>query len=533
MSPDDRRARGGRLLRFLGRPIRVAYLAGVVVFLLCVAEFYHRHTGVTSLISIGDLLDGSKVSALRATPHHVYERTPGYDGAYYVQLALHPTLDNPELLKAIDNLPYRAKRILFCWAAWALGLGQPAWIVQAHALLNVACWLVLAVVLLRWFPPDSVQNLVRWGAILFSHGLCMSVRHSLVDGPSLLLVALALRWLEQGRRGAGAATLALAGLGKETSLLATAGLDFDWRAPRTWGRTALTVLAVALPLAAWMAYVRLKFGPAEDPGMGNFTYPLAGYWERVSLAWREAFGPEEGGIYGATLATILALAVQALFFLLRWRPAERWWRVGVAFAGMMLFLSTPVWEGYPGASTRVLLPMTLAFNVLVPRTGRWLPVLLAGNLTVAASVFEFSPPHEFYDLRGDRALRQGVRVVPGTGWNGPERHLKERWRWTTGDAELTFVNENAGPVRVALRGKVSAVTAARQLRVAHDGRLLWGETVVHDPRTIQFGLVLPPGETVLSLATDRPGEKVGTDPRDLAIRVANLVVFVSPPGNSR
>jgi hypothetical protein len=533
MSAEERRVRGGVLLRLMGSPLRVAYLAAVVVFLGCIAHFYHRHTGFSSLISIGDLLSSTKVTALRESPHHVYESTPGYDGAYYVQLALYPTLDNPELLKAIDNLPYRAKRILFCWAAWALGLGQPAWIIQAHALLNVLCWLALAVVLLRWFPPTNAQNLLRWTAILFSHGVCMSVRHSLVDGPSLLLVALGLRWLEDGRRGAGAATLALAGLGKETSLLATSGLDFDWRAPRTWARTALTVALVALPLAAWMTYVRVKFGPAEDPGLGNFTYPLAGYWERLSLAWREARGPEEGAIYWATFATVGALAVQALFFVLRWRPAERWWRVGAAFAGMMLFLSTPVWEGYPGASTRVLLPMTLAFNVLVPRTGRWLPILLAGNLTVAASVFEFSPPHEFHDVRGDATLRHSVRVVPSAGWHGPERHLKDRWRWTSGDAELKIANDTGQPVRIAVRAKVSAVTESRQLRVMEGERMLWGDTVVSVPKELRFGIVLPPGETILRFVNDRPGEKVGTDPRDLAIRVANVELFVSPPGSSR
>jgi hypothetical protein len=282
-----------------------------------------------------------------------------------------------------------------------------------------------------------------------------------------------------------------------------------------------------------MTYVRLKFGPAEDPGLGNFTYPLAGYWERVSQAWREPPPPPPAEIYYATLVTVLALAVQALFFALRWRPAERWWRVGAAFALMMGFLSTPVWEGYPGASTRVLLPMTLAFNVLVPRTGRWLPVLLAGNLTVAASVFEFSPPHEFYTVRGDATLRNAVRVVPSQGWHGPERHLKERWRWSSGDAELTLRNETGQSVRIAVRGKASAVTGPRQLRVLEGEKLLWGDTVVSDPKTLRFGLVLPPGGTVLRFVNDRPGEKVGTDPRDLAIRVANLEIFVSPPGASR
>ena len=122
--------RGGFLRRFLPARVRLAYLAAVALFVGCVAQFFHRDTGFTSLISIGDQLSESQVTALRNVPHYVYEKSPGYDGAYYVQLALYPNLDNPELKKAIDNLPYRARRILFSWVAWALGLGQPAWIVQ-------------------------------------------------------------------------------------------------------------------------------------------------------------------------------------------------------------------------------------------------------------------------------------------------------------------------------------------------------------------------------------------------------------------
>ena len=95
-----------RAFRF--RP-RVLIFAGVALFLGAVTRFHQPGTGFSSLLSIGDILNDSKVAALRQVPHHIYEGSAGYDGAYYVQLALHPALDNPELTKAIDNLPYRAR----------------------------------------------------------------------------------------------------------------------------------------------------------------------------------------------------------------------------------------------------------------------------------------------------------------------------------------------------------------------------------------------------------------------------------------
>ncbi len=521
---------GGFLLRFLPARVRLAYLAAVALFVGCVAQFFHRDTGFTSLISIGDQLSESQVTALRNVPHYVYEKSPGYDGAYYVQLALHPTLDNPELKKAIDNLPYRARRILFSWVAWALGLGQPAWIVQAHAVLNVLCWLALGWVLLRWFPATGWENFARWAAVMFSHGVCMSVRHSLVDAPSLLFVALALRWLEDGRSRAGGVALALAGLGKETSLLATAGTNLDVRAPRTWLRTAGTVALIALPLVLWMGFVRWKFGPAEDPGLGNFTLPFAGYWEKLRACVRDVATRDAGALHWATLGAAVALLVQALFFATRWRPSERWWRVGAAFALMMVFLATPVWEGYPGAATRVLLPMTLAFNILVPRGVRWLPVLIVGNLTVAASVFEFSPPHDFYTVRGDATASAAVHVATGKDWHGPERHLDQHWRWSPGRSELRLTNSSTQPVRVVLIARASSANEPRQLVVSEGKKLLWSETVGSAPTVMRLGFELSPGATVLTFAADRAGDRVGTDPRPLAFRVMNLEIVVTPTG---
>ena len=518
--------RRGTILRWFRSPVRVAYLGCVALFLWCVGQFHQGETGFSSLISIGDKFRATQATALKRVPHYLYEGSPGYDGAYYVQLALHPTLDHPELDKAIDNVPYRSRRILFSWVAWLFGLGQPAWIVQAFALLNVAAWVGLAWALLRWFPAGDWGAFLRWFAVMFSHGACMSVRHSLVDVPALFLIVLALRWVEQGRRIAGPAALALAGLGRETSLLAVTGLDFDPRSPRTWGRAAFLGAVIALPLLAWMLWLRLKFGPAADPGMGNFTWPVAGFFEKARDAWRAARSPDTTPLHWATVIVVIALATQWLFFALRWRPAERWWRLGATYALLMTFLATPVWEGFPGASTRVLLPMTLAFNILVPRGVRWLPVLLVGNLTVAASVFEYSPPAEFFRVRGDRAA---LRVVPASGWHGPERHFSDHWRWTTGRSELQLVNRGTQPLAVTLRGEAASASDARNISVSHGERSLW--SAVLDARTVkgfEFGLTLPPGETTLVFATDQPAHKIGTDPRDLAFMISNLEIVVGP-----
>jgi hypothetical protein len=233
-------------------------------------------------------------------------------------------------------------------------------------------------------------------------------------------------------------------------------------------------------------------------------------------------------LHWATLAAVIALVAQWLFFVVRWRPAERFWRVGFVFAGLMTFLSTPVWEGYPGAATRVLLPLTLAFNVLLPRGRRWLPWFVIGNLTVAASVFEFSPPQDFYRVRGDAA--GAVQLSAKRGWYGAERHLDRRWRWSSGESELRLNNTSGRALRVTLQARASAAGENRSVRVLQGERLLWGERVGADPVPVRFGFELPPGETVLRVVSDKPAEKVGTDPRPLAFRIDNLEIVLGPAG---
>jgi hypothetical protein len=208
--------------------------------------------------------------------------------------------------------------------------------------------------------------------------------------------------------------------------------------------------------------------------------------------------------------------------------------VGATFGGLMLVLATPVWEGFPGAATRVLLPMTLAFNVLVPRSGRWLAVLIAGNLTVVAAFREFSPPlPEFYQLRGDEIALRALHVERIGGWYGPESAAGLHWRWSSGQSGLRLHNGSGGPLTVVCVGRAAAALDEQRLRISAGEAMVWSGELRGQPVTFQFGLTVPPGVTVLSFVTDKPGHPVGTDRRQLAFEIFNLEIVVKPAAGQR
>ena len=63
-----------------------------------------------------------------------------------------------------------------------------------------------------------------------------------------------------------------------------------------------------------------------------------------------------------------------------------WWRLGIVYAGLMTVIGFSVWEGSPGAFVRLLLPMTVAFNVLLPQSRWFWPLFALGNLTLVQGV---------------------------------------------------------------------------------------------------------------------------------------------------
>ncbi len=409
-------------------PWAPALLVLTVVLLWFVSRFYSPQTGFTSMLTIGDQLTPSR--ALREQHPYVFKDSCGYDGQAYVQIALDPLLRSPDLVTSVDSLGYRARRIFMPACAWLAGLGRPAWVVQAYALSNVAGWLLLGLVLLRWLPPDSPGNVFRWAGILFSHGLCTSLRCSLTDGPGLALLALGLLMLETGRLRGAIATFAATILSRETYVLniAAALTPERFRDRRAWLRAARLIALATLPLLLWIVYVRLATGAPRAAGSRNFALPAFGYFRR----WHELLSDSNGEQYLLDFRIVgilsqVALTVQVLFLFLRPRFGNAWWRAGAASAALGLVLGPAVWEGFPGSALRVLLPVTVAFNLLVPKGRKWLPILILGNLTILGGLGELrDAPIYFAQWQVERGAVYSTVMDTGSGWYPPRGEPRSR-----------------------------------------------------------------------------------------------------------
>ncbi|MES2697081.1 MAG: hypothetical protein V4773_26690, partial [Verrucomicrobiota bacterium] len=413
----------------------LAGLVGIAVFLALVARFWHPIYGFTVFYQLAAPNDELKITAFRELPVYVHRDTGGYDGLYYAQIAHDPTLRDPELPRAMDDYPYRARRILAPALAWLFGAGQPAWIIHTYAALNIVAWVALAVVLWCVLAVNSFRGWCAWVGVLFSAGALGSVRLALTDVLAVLLIAAAVYAAERWRGRLAVALLAASALARETAVFAIVGLC---KAPWFSAKNLARLVLAAAPLAAWLVYVRWQVG-AGNPGWGNFTVPGAGLVEK----WREALGAlstvGDKPLAWTTLLATLAITAQGAFFLTRRLPGDRWWRIGITYTGLMLLLGTAVWEGFPGAATRVLLPLHLAFAVVVQRTRASVAWLVVGNLSVLAGLLTLRDiPREANELVA-QDLGSTVAVVRfADDWYGRENDRRHVWLWAQQRGTLTL-----------------------------------------------------------------------------------------------
>ena len=364
----------------------------VAAFLAGVARYYHPPFGLTALIDFPAATHTDELPIVQQTPHYDDPISgSGYDGQYYSQLAIDPLLRDPRLDRAMDNPPYRAHRILFSWTAWAIGLGRPAWILNVYAAQNIVAWLILALLLCRWLPPQSLRNFLLWTGCLLGHGLIMSVRFALVDGPSLVLITLAVIAAERQRPIVAALVIGISGLGRETNVLAASlfagrlGRDV-----RSWLLVAGCLALCLLPMALWLDYLRSIYRSLALSGGDNLSIPFEGLaWKFRSLSTALA-NPLQRSDALVTLCAVLGFLTQGLYIvatLFRRDGRTPWTLVGASFLLLVLATHQVVWAGTPGAFGRAALPLAVATNVRLAKGGRasW-PIIVLANLGVVPGV---------------------------------------------------------------------------------------------------------------------------------------------------
>jgi hypothetical protein len=117
------------------------------------------------------------------------------------------------------------------------------------------------------------------------------------------------------------------------------------------------------------------------------------------------------------------------------------------------------------------------------------------------------------------------------GWHEQERvpHAATRWRWSMGDASLRLDNPHPRALRVVVRFDARSLVE-RDLQFWVNGRCIRTAHLNTALRTVRTPeLLLPPGETVVRLRSDRPPTRLSEgDTRSLGFAAYDVEIEVRP-----
>jgi hypothetical protein len=225
------------------------------------------------------------------------------------------------------------------------------------------------------------------------------------------------------------------------------------------------------------------------------------------------------------LFVMIAITVQIAFLILRRRPRDPWWRIGAAY-GVLLLLTNPViWADSFTAVPRAMLPLTFAFNTLVPRSRLGIALLVAGNLTVVTAPAAFAVASPERD-----SLAPAIAAEYVSGFHGAETLGTRKWRWASGSARLRLHNSGTTPMHASLRFNMESVTDRAVTVEAVEVRQmirLQGRSRLH----VTIGpLLIPPGRTTIKLNTNEaPWVELGHGGRPLTFSLENLAIIPLRP----
>jgi hypothetical protein len=365
--------------------------AVIFLFLGLIGLKYTPEHGLTRLIGFGEYVTLPPLPEIAAAPHYIRPLSHGYDGQYYAQVACDPLLRDPDLAAALDAPRYRAQRILLPALSYGIAGGNVSGILTVYSLWNLLFFGLLARLLWNWLSPIDGFAWMKWFFCMFSMGVVESVRLSLMDLPAAFFVLLAIRGLGNGGSRTASFSFLLGTLTKETTLLAAPVLWGHFRR-KEWKQAMLRGLVLAFPAivatAAWAWYVREQL-PAGGASDRMLSAPLAGLAWAMSDSVSHFLQGDWHMRYALRPLVAGGFLLQAAWLWRHRDVSHPLWRWGMIYGILFLFLGESVWHG-SWAVSRACLPLTLAFNLLLP-PGRGHALLLIGtNLSMVYAMIRLA-----------------------------------------------------------------------------------------------------------------------------------------------
>lgn len=195
--------------------------------------------------------------------------TEGYDGQFAYYIARDPS----NAAQHIDVPAYRYQRILLPMLARIISLGEEYLIPWAMLAINLSALLISTALLGRILKRHRTSH---WYALVYGlfPGILMAVRLGLNEPLAYGLVIGALWLIEQDRIWQGFAVLALAALGKETTLLFAGGLSLSLIIQRRYRIAVIGGALVILPFTLWQLVLYQWFGALGIGSGGALATPF-------------------------------------------------------------------------------------------------------------------------------------------------------------------------------------------------------------------------------------------------------------------
>lgn len=361
--------------------------ASTIVTVLISSLLFMRFEGkITGFFWIGDVLPFSPY--LNQESALINKGSTGYDGQMFLTIALDPTLRNAGTRAALDNPPYRYRRIGYPLLGFFLGLGRPAAIPYALVMINVLgtiAIVLLGTLFINFTTPDEP----RWWlpiCLLATPGLWVTLYLSTADLLASVFLIAGLLGLRMDKSSLAALFLGGACFVRETYLASLIMLcAFQYSRNRI--SSALQLLLAAIPPLLWVVWVHLTMDAGTVGTQGNIGIPFVGILEILRNITTAGLSPSNAFEAYCLLLLLFTAGIVTAEMLVTWRnPALE--NVALMPYVALLILSAPLILEYHAGYLRVFICLSL-IPILTLATGRFTraKMLLLGLNAISSTAY--------------------------------------------------------------------------------------------------------------------------------------------------